>query len=259
MTLEEVHVWYRLTGTLDGPAETAALQLLSSQERQRRSQFRHPHDRRDYTVAHALLRSALSYYTNVATDAWAFHVGVSGKPELSRPTGSDVGLTFNLAHTRGLVACAIAPGLAVGIDVVDAQPGFDCRDLTARYLSAGELADLDGLPVDHRPARFMELWALKEAYVKATGQGLSQDLSRLSFHIDNERLQFLPSMDADVTSWQFALFNPTPHVRIAVGVELPDARLRTIRARSAEDGSDAPVTRSSLPQEPCQLHFDLSA
>ncbi len=242
---------------LDRSALAAAHALLSAEEKQRHNEFRQPQDRRDYTVAHALLRSALSHYMNIPTDSWTFRVGSCGKPELSVYAGSCANLTFNLSHTRGIVACAIAPGMPVGIDVVRTEPGFEYGAVASRYLSADESVQLDALPARDRSARFMELWALKEAYTKATGRGLSEEVSNVRFLIDGEVIRFLPPRNVDQTRWQFGLFTPAPHFRIALAIECQDTRLWTIHARSADDGSEAPATQSSVPN--CHTSIGLTS
>lgn len=247
LTADRVAIRYRLTERLDPSALAAAHALLSAEEKQRHDEFRQPQDRRDYTVAHALLRSALSDYMNIPTDKWTFRLGSCGKPELSVYPGSCANLTFNLSHTRGMVTCAIAPGMPIGVDVVRTEPGFEYGSVASRYLSAEELVHLYALPARERSARFMELWALKEAYTKATGRGLSEEISNVGFLIDGERIRFLPPGNVDRSRWQFGLLTPAPHFRIALAIDCRDTRQWTIHARSADDGSEAPVTQSSVP------------
>src|SRR5258708_6820443 len=89
--------------------------MLDDEGRSRADRMRFAADRDTFIAAHAPKRAMLSDATGQAVDRWRFRKGPFGKPAL---VGGDAegGLDFNLAHTRGLVACAIARG-DVGVDV----------------------------------------------------------------------------------------------------------------------------------------------
>lgn len=104
--------------------------------------------------------------------------GLSELPPIARREGgkpyfpSHPQLEFNLSHSGDLVLCALdhAP-VGVDIQVIKAmRPG-----LPARVCSPRELLWL-GQGADLWP-RFAQLWALKEAYVKYTGAGLTRSIS----------------------------------------------------------------------------------
>jgi 4'-phosphopantetheinyl transferase len=242
-----VHVWYRLTESLGEPALAVARAMLSDEERSRHDRYRLACDRRDYAVAHALLRASLSRYSEVEPQAWTFDVGAHGRPELTIRAGLGARLTFNLSHARGIVACAITPGAAVGIDVTRTDAAFDYSSIASRYLSPDELVQLDACPPRDRSARFIELWTLKEAYTKATGRGLSEAVSDFGFLIEGDGIRFLPPGNVNPGAWQFGLFALEPHYRIGVAIACRDTPVWTIRARPSDDGSEATATGRSAP------------
>jgi 4'-phosphopantetheinyl transferase len=82
-------------------------------------------------------------------------------------------LDFNLSHTTGLVACALARQAVVGVDVEHASRRVDLDGVGRRVFSAGEQATLAALPVEAQADRFFEYWTLKEAYMKARGLGFA--------------------------------------------------------------------------------------
>jgi phosphopantetheinyl transferase len=98
-----------------------------------------------------------------------------GKPRLE----SARGLHFSVAHTQGALLCAVTLDGDVGVDIelrnrVDDKPSSSVERLAQRYFSADEHAALCALPDDaSKRARFVELWTLKEAYVKALGRGIA--------------------------------------------------------------------------------------
>ena len=235
---DQLHVWYRLTEGLGAPALTAARALLSADERLRHDGYRLARERRDYAAAHALLRTSLSCYREIEPRTWTFQADAHRKPELSLPAACGVGLTFNLSHARGMVACAIAPGAEVGVDAERTDLAFDCSAVASRVFAHVELAQLERCAPQDRPARFVELWTLKEAYLKATGRSLSDAIQDFAFHIDRDRIRFLPPTNVHRAAWQFALFAPEPHYRLAVAIAAGQSRPWKVTARSSDDGSE---------------------
>jgi len=242
-----IHVWFRLTASMSQPEIAAARRLLSPDERARCDRYRLVSDRRDYAAAHALLRVSLSRCcTNVDPNAWIFDVDAHGKPELMSPRPSAGPLTFNLSHSRGIVACAIAPGTAVGIDVVLIDDEFDYSSIARQCLSSDELVQLEALAPDSRSSRFMELWALKEAYTKATGRGLSERLSDLGFAIDSGRICFLSPRNVASATWRFGLFTPAPQYRLAVAIDCRHTPVSRLHLSSANGTSEAELASPHL-------------
>ena len=214
----EVRVEYCLTERLDADALRAAAGTLSIDERARAARFVRDEDRRDFTAAHALLRTALSGCAPAPPDAWTFVVPEpGGKPALGG--GGAPPLSFNLAHTSGLVACVVSSGVEVGIDVERVDRAADAIDLARRFFSPREVADLEACASGQRQARFIDIWTLKEAFVKAIGRGLAEPLDRFGFAIDADgTVRFDPPAGADAAAWQFARLAPSPRHRLAVAV-----------------------------------------
>jgi len=214
----EAHVYYRLTEEMDETALADAVALLSPGEHTRYTRFVFARDRRDYAAAHALVRTSLSRYAEVAPRAWSFHEEPGGKPSLVADPCAPP-LSFSLSHTHGLVACAVAAGADVGIDVEQADRDVDDR-VAQRFFSPRERDDLLGCASDAlRAARFIDLWTLKEAYIKAIGTGLSHPLDTIVFTLDDDRgIAFAPPSDVDAAAWSFRLFSPTERHRLAVAI-----------------------------------------
>jgi 4'-phosphopantetheinyl transferase len=105
--------------------------------------------------------------------------------------------------------------------------------LIARCFAPDERAALAALPAAAQPRRFIELWTLKEAYIKARGLGLSLPLERISLTLDDAqpRLTLDPSLGDDAASWQLALWSPTATHAAALCVRRGDGPLLTIDSR----------------------------
>ena len=90
-------------------------------------------------------------------------------------------LAFSLTHTRGLVACAVTRGHAVGIDVEGIRPVPSAQHIADTRMTASEAASLASCAPEDLETRFLELWTLKEAYSKALGLGLQLPLDSRAF------------------------------------------------------------------------------
>src|SRR5262249_29379167 len=149
--------------------------LLCEEERERCARILHEETQHQCLVTRALVRTTLSRYAEVAPASWRFDANEYGRPALARgQCGLD--LRFNLSHAHGLVACAVALGRAVGIDVEwNRRPPSMLEDVD-QFFSPTELGDLAALPPAARVERFFQVWTLKESYIKAHGKGLSMPL-----------------------------------------------------------------------------------
>ncbi|MEO7494431.1 MAG: 4'-phosphopantetheinyl transferase superfamily protein, partial [Massilia sp.] len=159
--------------------------LLSADERERYHRYHFDADRQLYLAAHALLRLTLARYTGLSPAAIAFTRGPNGKPEALLPPPFQR-LRVNLTHTRGQVGCVLSQDRDCGIDIEGGRPVRDLDGIARMMLSPSEIGHLAGLDADERQRGFFTLWTLKEAYAKATGEGIGSDLTRISFTIDTK-------------------------------------------------------------------------
>jgi 4'-phosphopantetheinyl transferase len=128
-------------------------------------------------------------------------------------------MEFSLSHTRGFVACAVAP-VRIGIDVEWLDREVEVKDIVEHHFSASEAASLNRLPAEERRDRFFQLWTLKEAFFKALGCGISGHLDTAAFDLENPiTINFKAPNGIHVSDWQFALFLPHPKIRMAIALE----------------------------------------
>src|SRR5262249_34084088 len=119
LEMDAVHLRWLLLSTAKAEHLSFWRRMLDEDERRRADRFHFTVDREAFTAAHALTRAMLSEVTGRPSTTWRFVEGEYGRPELASSCATG-GLRFNISHTRGLVACAVAYR-AVGVDVESAD------------------------------------------------------------------------------------------------------------------------------------------
>jgi 4'-phosphopantetheinyl transferase len=100
------------------------------------------------------------------------------------------------------VAGLAAEGRALGFDVEPLDRSINLG-IADRYFCPEEVGWLESLPEPTRPAGFMRLWTLKEAFIKATGRGLGQDLATFWFTPMLPRIHFKAPLTERPEDWWF--------------------------------------------------------
>jgi 4'-phosphopantetheinyl transferase len=147
--------------------------MLDPEEKARADRYRFAADRDVYTGAHALARFMLSEATGLPARTWHYVTGEFGKPALAAEF-SKWNLHFNISHTRGLAACAIAHQ-EVGVDVERSDRAVDLA-IARHYFAPEEVRVLNSASPGREGKVFFRFWSLKEAFIKATGEGLNRPL-----------------------------------------------------------------------------------
>jgi 4'-phosphopantetheinyl transferase len=210
--------------------------MLDAEELARADRFVFDADRDIFTAAHALARAMLSEAAGRPTTFWRYVKGAFGKPALA-PECAEGGLQFNISHTHGFVACALARDDDIGVDTEasDRRTNFAIAD---RFFAPEEARVVQALPPGRQACVFFRFWTLKEAFIKATGEGLRRPLDSFSFTFDPIRIAFHPEREDeprhdDPAAWQFFQFRPAPDRKLALAVRRPLGRKLRLDIRAA--------------------------
>lgn len=202
---------------------------LSAQELDQAYRFRFEQHRHWYIAAHGWLRSVLAGYLSQSADAVEFVRSPKGKPGLSRSTNPRH-IQFNLAHSANLAAIAVTQNCDVGVDIEQVCPIRDAKDLVSRFFSERESAAFQILPEDQRDAAFFNLWTRKEAWLKATGEGIAHLLNQVEVSFipgEPAKLLKLPPGYDTGSPWSLKVIHPRPGVAVAVVANCVPLELRT--------------------------------
>ena len=221
---DEVRVWHADVTALasDPDAVARTIASLPDADRARAAKYRVDRDRAMFLGGRVMARTLVAGALGLDRDGWQWREGERGRPEIAAPPTP---LRFNLAHSAGLVVCALANGRDVGVDVEDLERAPFDRRLVRRYCAPAEADDIDAQG-DRWRDRFLTYWTLKEAYLKARGLGIAVQLADVCFTLEPDvRISFLGELAGTSTDWMFHLDRPTTRHIIAVAVEGGSARV----------------------------------
>lgn len=187
--------------------------MLSVEERKRLNRFRHEPSRRCYLATRRLVRTTLSTIGGRPPQKWRFGVGGHGRPYLENPTVELRDIDFNLAHSRHRVVLAICAEGRVGVDLEPVSRRVDHDVVARRFFHDREKQALQKLDGARRRRRFLQLWVLKEAWMKADGRGIGAGLSEVVFDFDRSgRPNLVAVPDGDVASWTVVVDDVDDHL-----------------------------------------------
>jgi 4'-phosphopantetheinyl transferase len=207
---------------LDGvPSDEAASADLAPDEIARARRLRFEEDRHRFVASRLALRRILGGCLKTAPRAIVLCAGPFGKPALD-PGIHGTEIRFNVAHSGALALVAVGHALEVGVDVERHRPLPELEALGARYFSPRERSTLASLPVSRRTAAFFEYWTLKEAYLKACGDGLNRRLDAFDVALNegsSPRLLEVRDRPGDERLWTLARLRPAEGYAAAVVIE----------------------------------------
>jgi 4'-phosphopantetheinyl transferase len=199
----EAHVW---SARLDRAA--AGLQghwdRLSPDEQVRAQRFHFTRDRRRFITAHGILRALLGRYLEADASGIRFQINRHGKPGLKARGGRSPGLNFNLSHSADRALMAFTEGIPVGIDIERIRRDREVESLVRRFFAPREVKEFLSFPEKERIGVFYTGWTRKEAFLKATGRGLSIGLDRFEVSLHPRRaarILSLPEEEVSERGW----------------------------------------------------------
>ncbi|MBC6476862.1 MAG: 4'-phosphopantetheinyl transferase superfamily protein [Hormoscilla sp. GM7CHS1pb] len=205
-----VHVW-RANLNLPEQQIQQLLPTLSEDEQQRAARFYFQRDRLHFIAARGILRNILANYLSIAPIHIKFSYSPRGKPALAEDieaNNTTLGkLLFNLSHSHGLALYAIALDREIGIDLEYIRE-IEAEQLAKRFFSDREYASISAVASPEQPRIFFHYWTCKEAYLKATGDGLA-GLEKIEISLNTKEPQLLRTdKQQPDPGWSLKQINP---------------------------------------------------
>ncbi|TEU25700.1 4'-phosphopantetheinyl transferase superfamily protein [Acinetobacter seifertii] len=166
------------------------LSFLNAAEKLRYDQYL-PQAARLFLISRVLTKSVLADKLGISPHQVNIQLQPNGKPFVQ--DGKTI--YFNLSHSADVIVLAVTEEGEIGVDVERVNREFEWR----RVDSVLALSEIDWIQENESTdpfsvyQRFFQIWTLKEAYIKCTGEGMSRHLKKLNFHVLPEHIQFLDS------------------------------------------------------------------
>jgi 4'-phosphopantetheinyl transferase len=226
---DEVQLW-RVDLEAIRAEESRWQKILSADESTRASRFHFSRDRQRFIAGRALLRIILAGYLATDPNSLRFSYSQKEKPSLG-PPHADSNVMFNISHSGAVVLLAITRGREIGVDVEQVRSDFELETIARRFFSTHEQNQLAAVPAEEKPTAFFRCWTRKEAYVKATGDGLSLPLSQFDVSLgageQNALLATRPD-DSEKSRWLLRDIPSGPGYTAALCVHGQDWKLNQL-------------------------------
>jgi 4'-phosphopantetheinyl transferase len=159
----------------------------------------------------------LARYLDVEPESLTITATDRGKPWLAGPRSD---LEFNIAHSQNLALLAFTRGRSVGIDVEWTRPIEDAVAIANRFFSPAENSALNAVDESARDEAFFNCWTRKEAFIKATGEGLQRPLDSFDVSVQpDEEPRLLRCVGIDIAQWSFRTLMPCANFIGAVAAD----------------------------------------
>ena len=198
---QTIHLWWI---SLDVTEENLhhLISLLSESEKIKAEWFKFPQHQRRYQAVHGILRIILSRYLNIDPTQINFTHSDRGKPYLTNDCNS-LNLQFNLSHSENRAIVGISRDRSIGVDLEKMRPMGNAMLLAERFFCPSEYTLLTQAIPEERDKLFFQLWTAKEAYLKATGEGISGGLNQVEIALNPLRFINFPD-------WYLQSFESNP-------------------------------------------------
>jgi 4'-phosphopantetheinyl transferase len=215
---------------LDEPAPVAVeASALSPDEIARAGRFHFEKDRKHFTQCRSALRALLAGYLAIPATEIRFEYLTSGKPQLVAEQNPHA-LQFNVSHSADVALIAVGSEQRLGVDIEKIRSDVDIAALAEQFFSLRERAGLQALPAHLRVPGFFACWTRKEAFLKATGDGLSFPLADFSVATHPDLDPELEEINGNTEAgklWFLADLSVVDGFRATVALDRRHSRLET--------------------------------
>lgn len=216
----EVHLW--LVNLNISSQEIARLtNTLSPDEIARADRFKFKEHRYRFIAARGHLRQIISNYLQKFSQEIIFEYSDRGKPKLLNSN-----LQFNVSHSQDIALYSFTNNNLIGIDVEYLRSNVECDKIAKRFFNKSEYQIINNLISEKQAQTFFYFWTMKEAYLKATGEGLGGGLKTVEIEFNDSweaAIKAIANSATEPNNWFFESFIPEKDfvASVAVNTRLP--------------------------------------
>lgn len=172
MNTDTIQIWHGTIAAEDADYPSY-WQTLDAEEQARAEKFKNDLLRNRYVKVHGRLRKLLARILNEPPEKINIKTAEHGKPYLADAPE----LSFNLSDSGDVMVIAVGLNCRIGVDIECCNPRNSLVGLVDKCFADEEIAYWNAQPEAQQTVEFYRFWTRKEAFVKATGHGISLGLS----------------------------------------------------------------------------------
>lgn len=180
LSADEIHVFLYKISLFNS---NKLIHTLSEDERTRADKLKIKQKQDQFIVTRSLLRLLLSNSLSKEAGDVVFTYEQHGKPIIKDQVNNKP-VEFNVSHSGDYALIAMTLGNRVGVDIEAINMRMEYESLSTRFFSEKEKNELFNVDKQQQCDAFYRIWARKESFIKAIGQGVSFGLDRFSVPVD---------------------------------------------------------------------------
>ena len=160
--------------------------ILDSETVQKARWFKFEGDQNKYIICQGILRLLLADYLKIKTSEIIISSQKKGKPFVA----NDNPVFFNMSDSGSVCVYAFSKFCELGIDIEKKRNLPDLEELIKKNLTKKEIEYINKKPAE-KTNNFFRFWTIKEAYLKAIGEGMRLTPDKLEFNIDGSKIKLI--------------------------------------------------------------------
>ena len=201
--IDEVHIWKVKIERSELFYECKS--ILSDLELKKADFFKFSKDSNQYIISLGTLRILLSNYLGISPLKVKLGRHSKGKPY----SLDDRSLFFNMSNSGGLCVFAFSRDSEIGVDIEKKRNLSDLQDLIKKNFTSSEIKFITQ-DQNKKLERFFRFWTIKEAYLKAIGEGMRLTPDNLEFSIERNKIKLVSRKGMfEYEDWILKEFQPS--------------------------------------------------
>ncbi len=197
MNTEIAEIWHGKV-TAEDSHYLAYWRVLDEAEQTQAGKFKNALLHKRYVEIHGRLRNLLAQRLNQSPEKITIKKAKHGKPYLADYPE----LGFNLSHSADRLMIAVGWNCQLGVDIEISKQRINLSGLVDKCFAEEEATYWTKLPENQKNREFYRFWTRKEAFVKATGHGISLGLNHCVINPDNPaELLRVPDNCGQASAW----------------------------------------------------------
>jgi len=199
----DLHIW-QVSLTPESAMLKICNSFLTSEDKEKVKWFKFEEDRNNYIISKGILRLLLVDYLKSNNSDLVISRQKKGKPFAE----NDRSLFFNMSDSGKVCVYVFTRVSEVGIDIEQKRLLHDLDELIQRNLTNKEQNFLSKNPSE-KAKNFFRFWTIKEAYLKAIGEGMRLTPDNLEFSIENGNIKLMNQQGIpEQENWIIKEFSP---------------------------------------------------